>query len=75
MYSFLSWETSALVCKLPEAVSVSCSPRRTFLALRRLFCDFSIVTVIEYLLSAHYELGAMLSAFCELTLLSPTTTL
>lgn len=65
---FLSWETSALVCKLPEAISVSCSPHRTFLALGRLFCDLSIVTVIERLLSARYALGTMPSTFPELTL-------
>ena len=49
---FLLWETSVLVCKLPEAISISCRPHKTSWALGELFCDFSIMVVIEYLLSA-----------------------
>lgn len=29
----LPWETSALVCELPEATGVSCYPQRGFMAL------------------------------------------
>lgn len=47
---FLPWETSALVCKLPEATGVSCYPQRAFLALWSCSVTFFLIlTVIEYL--------------------------
>ena len=65
---FLSSETSALVGKVPGAISVSCSPQAFRGSAEAVLWFLSIVTVIEYLLSTHDELGVMLSTSHELIL-------
>lgn len=73
---FLPWETSALVCKLPEATGVSCYPQRAFLALWSCSVTFFFFNInSNRILGAHHKLGTTLSAFHELTVLSPFTAL
>ena len=72
---FLPWETSALVCKLPEAIGVSCYPQRAFLALGSCSVIFKKNSDSNRILGAHHKLGTTLRAFHELTVLSPFATL
>ena len=74
---FLPRETSALVCKLPEATGVSCYPQRAFLALGScsVIFFFFLNSNSNRILGAHHKLGTTLSAFHEVTVLSPFTAL